>query len=244
MAELDYNIYKDINLALFRDVPRTTRYIIAAEDAPFNLYSIKLKKPIKKPDFITDEEFNKINPNILRFITCETHGILLLKLSDVESHFKKFHLNTYNKIDPEEKAVLYKIFTSKPLSPYYIFYISNLIPPNIIYLPELSLIKGFKCLKCDFLTGSRKNIKLHLNKSHFIKNKPGDRITNYFISDFPLSLFNKTNTSSYFIPLLPTIDLINKSKDKDNIDLEEEEEEEEIYNSEEIESKLFLYFFI
>jgi len=131
-------------------------------------------------------------------IICTYCQFALGDIIDIINHLKKEHSNYINKDEI--------LNTIKPLlKELELVKVKDIkIPkPNTIYFKDLKIHKGFKCIKCSFLSISYKAIRLHLNTSHNIKSnntKSTDFLKEYYKSDIIIQSFSTySRTIKYFI---------------------------------------------
>ena len=87
---------------------------------------------------------------------------------------------------------------------------------NKYYYPDIPFTKGYKCVKCSFLTLSRENVRKHLRKTHLIKESSSRRSSNY-LDNVPTLILNGFNGKNviYFIPTIP----LRENKNKEGLQL-------------------------
>ena len=111
-------------------------------------------------------DFFKYNKN-LQIIICSICSLALLNKKDIKRHLLKNHLEYYNNTYNIKEII--KELEDLDLKSYLEL---NNIPNNIYYFKDLPIrFDSYKCFKCDYITTSHKNIKIHLIKKEGIKNK-------------------------------------------------------------------------
>ena len=161
-----------------------------------------------KEDFINIEPtlVNTLDPSFLKYnkdlkiIICSNCSLTLLNKKDIKKHLIKNHLDYFNTTNN-----IKEIITNLEALEITSYLELNNIPNNTYYFKDLPLsFNSYKCFKCNFITTSYKNIKIHLIKVENIKNKDKTKRKD-IINNIPIIILFPSLNKGIFIPKLPDL---------------------------------------
>jgi superfamily II DNA helicase RecQ len=162
-----------------------------------------------KEDFVTLESTKviELEPSFLTYnkdlevLICSSCSLVIINTKTIKKHLKEKHPST-----KVTKEVLSKLESYSIKS--YIDSTTN-IPYNTYYFKDLPIIlKGYKCVKCPFITTSYKKLRNHLVTIEGIKGTSTKKREDITIT--PIQLLYPSLNKGLFIPKLPLIG-INRS---------------------------------
>jgi hypothetical protein len=157
-----------------------------------------------KEDFVTLESTKviELEPSFLTYnkdlevLICSSCSLVIINTKTIKKHLKEKHPST-----KVTKEVLSKLESYSIKS--YIDSTTN-IPYNTYYFKDLPIIlKGYKCVKCPFITTSYKKLRNHLVTIEGIKGTSTKKREDITIT--PIQLLYPSLNKGLFIPKLPLI---------------------------------------
>ena len=169
----------------------------------------------KKEDLIVSTNTTTIANTIISFnrelsiLFCKICSSNLFKDNTLK-HLKEKHKVIFKEYISKDLIISIKEVLDSLECPSFNSLLTNL-GSNSYFFRELNIIfNGYKCYECSYSNANSKQIRKHYRKEHRVieEDTRSNTKATYILENIPLQLITRVNTRSYFIPKLPTKDIV------------------------------------